>query len=822
MDFWQDVRFAVRHLARAPLFAAAAVLTLALGTGANTGIFSLLNGLLRPLPVPDADRIVVVAATFHSDETGFRYRFSFPTLVDYRAANDVFSDVFGFHNQLAGLTHGGTTSQFLYHVVTGNFFTALNLQPARGRLFEPGEGEHPGGEATLVLSHMTWERRFGRDPNVIGSIVRLNGKPVRIVGVTAEGFHGLQHGVFIDGFVTIGSFIRTSQGERIFRDRAIRPFTMLARLRPGVDIDEAQPALDLVARRLEAEHPAEKGVSARIVPEPFARPVPGREMSTLLPVAYASLFGLAGLVLLITCLNVGNLLLVRATARQREMAIRAALGSGRRRLLRPVLIESCMLSAAGVLLGLLLARWSTDALLASIDPALDLPLNLAFDYDWRVFLYASAIAIGTGVLTGVLPAVRATSGRLTLLLHQGGHGGSAGTQRLRSAFVIAQIAGSLVLLVVAGLAVRNLQTARWMDPGFDHENLLTMRIDPAQAAYERERAASFFDELDRRLGALPGVQIVTASFGVPLGFFQFGCGVTSAESDDGSPERPENVFGCNAVAHDYFDALGIPILRGRPFSIHDGPRTEPVVIVNETMARRLWPGQDPLGKRLVFTASEPPLRLRTVVGVARNSKYIKVYEAPLPYVYTAIAQEPSFMRSIYVRSDMRVEDLLPRVLREVRALDPEMAVADIRTMKQTMAGNLSYIFFRLSAVQTVALGALGLLLSVIGVFGVVSYAAAQRTREIGIRLALGATPRAILGLVFGDGARLVAAGAVIGLMAGWAVTRVMSRIFFLVGAMDPSTFVSVTVLFTTLVLAACYHPASHATRVDPILVLRQE
>ena len=306
---------------------------------------------------------------------------------------------------------------------------------------------------------------------MIGAIVRMNGKPVRIVGVAQQGFHGIQHGIEADGYVPIGSFIRSSYDERLFTDRSVRPLTMLARLQPGIDAKKAQAAVDVVARRLAATYPAERGVSARVLPEPMARPAPGRELSELLPVIYSSLFALAGLVLLIACLNVSNLMFVRATARQREIALRAALGAGRRRLIQPLLIESCLIAVLGVAGGLLLARWSTDLLVASIDPSIDLPLHFAFDYDWRVFLYASAVGAAAGLLVGLAPAIRATKTQVTRLLQDGGHGGTAGAgrQRVRSALVVAQVAGSLVLLVVAGLAARNLHTVRWSDPQFDHE-----------------------------------------------------------------------------------------------------------------------------------------------------------------------------------------------------------------------------------------------------------------------------------------------------------------------------------------------------------------
>jgi predicted permease len=507
----QDVRFTFRQIRRAPAFAISAILTLGLGVGANTGIFSLLNGYLRPLPVLDASRIVIVAAQMPGDETGFRYRFSYPALTDYREETGAFSDVFAFDTRIAGLTARGRTTQFVFHAVTGNFFSGLGVQPLLGRAIEQGEGEHPGGERVVVLGYQFWQRRFGGDANVVGETVKIDGLSTRIVGIAPRGFHGLYQGADIEGYVPVGSLggrgSRGSQSERLFVDRTFRYLTMTARLRPGVSVEAAQQAVDAIAARLRGAYPQEKDISARVMPETMARPIPMRFLSELLPLLQTSMLGLAGLVLLIACMNVANLLLVRATARQREMAMRAALGSGRARLVRLLLVESLFLSIAGTLAGLVLAKWATGVFVGRLNVAVDIPLNLDFHYDWRVFAYAALLAIATGTLMGLAPAIRASRARVTALLHDGGHGGSsgAGRQRLRSGMVIAQVAGSLVLLVVAGLCVRSAQRAQRMDLGFDPANVLTLRIDPHQVGYSGPRATAFYDELERRIRALPSV-----------------------------------------------------------------------------------------------------------------------------------------------------------------------------------------------------------------------------------------------------------------------------------------------------------------------------
>ncbi|CAN5676090.1 ABC transporter permease [soil metagenome] len=816
-----DVRFALRQIRRAPGFAASAILTLALGVGANTGIFSLLNGYLRPLPVLNADQLVVVAAEVPGDETGFRYRFSYQAVQDYRRQGDVFSDVFAFDTYIGGLTAGGHSTQFLYHPVTGNFFTGLRLAPLLGRVFTPGEGESAGGEPTVVLGYAFWQKRFGGDPNIVGSAIRIDGRPAQVVGVLPAGFHGLYQGAEIEGYVTLDAVRqRSAQPDRFFADRAVRYLTMVARMKPGVTFAEAQSAVNVISSRLQATYPAERNVGARVVPEILARPIPLRFLSTLMPLIRGSMLGLASLVLLIACMNVANLLMVRATARQREMAVRAALGAGRKRLIRLLLAESLILSAAGTLLGLLFARWATDLFLGSIKVSIEMPLNLDFHYDWRVFAYASGIAMVTGVVMGVAPALRASRVRVTGLLHDGGYGSAgAGRQRLRSALVVAQVAGSLVLLVVAGLLVRSLQRAQTVDLGFDPQNVLVARVDPRQIGYTQERAITFYDELERKLRALPSVDSVAMSFSVPMGYIFDACQV-QREGDVVDADAPKSAVGCNPVSSDYLETLKIPVLHGRGFNEYDAPGSEPVVVVNETLARQLWPNGDAIGKQLRiprFVGSH-----WQVVGVARDSKYIAVFEEPLPHVYFPLKQMHSFMRVIYLRSNVSPGVLGPQVQRAVQSLDPDVPVADVMTLRQSLEGGSGFLLFRIGAVQAAAMGILGLLLAVVGVYGVVSYGATQRTRELGIRLALGAAPANVGALILRQGSTLVAAGIIAGLIITAGVTRLLARFFVLVSATDGRTFGSVTGVLFVIALVACYLPARRAMKVDPMVALRHE
>ena len=819
----EDVRYALRQMRRSPGFTASAILTLALGIGVNTGIFSLLNGYLRPLPVPAADRIVVLAAEMPGDDTGFRFRLSYPALNDYRAERAIFAEVYGFDTRIAGLTAHGRTTQFLYHAVTGNLFGGLQLPAAVGRTFQPGEGEHVGAEPVVMLAWQFWQRRFGGDPSVVGTIVRVDGTPVRVIGVTPADFHGLYQGAEIEGFLPL-AFLRgrASDPTRLFDSRTYRYLTVHARLRDGVNVRMAQAAVDLVARRLQQTYPEERDITVRVMPEPMARPVPMRFLSSLVPAISASLLGLATLVMLIACTNVANLLLVRGTARQREMAMRAAIGCSRGRMMRLLLVESLLLSVGGTAVGLLLARWATALFLGTIDIGSDIPINLDFHYDWRVFAYAAGISAATGMLMGLIPALRASRVDVKALLHDGGYGiAGGGRQRLRNAMVIAQVGGSLVLLIVAGLCVRSLQRAQDVDLGFETSGIVTARLDPHQIGYDFPRAEAFYDELERRLKSLPGVDAVALSFTVPTGYMVDGTPVEKEGEEVRTNEEPRTTVTCNTVTPAFFETLGIPIVRGRGFTEQDTQASTKVVIVNETLAGQMWPGENPIGKRLVA----PRLnygRVWEVVGVARDSKYIAVFEQRLPHLYFAMDQHEFYMRVVYVRSAAPPATVKPLLEREILGLDADMPIADARPLREVIQGGVGFLLFHIGSVQAGAMGLLGLVLAVIGVYGVVSYGASLRTREMGIRVALGASPGDVRTLVLRQGSVLVVGGVAAGLVTAAGVTRMLSRFFVLVGALDALTFVAVTLLLATIALVACYLPARRAMRVDPMIALRHE
>ncbi len=820
----QDILYAIRQLRRTPAFTALVVITIALGIGANTAVFSMINGFLRPLPVRAPHQIVVLAAQTKGDETGFRYRLSYPALQDLRAQADSFSDVFAFDLGLSGLNVDGKTQQFLYSVVSGNYFSALGLQPAAGRLFVPGEGEYPGAESLIVLGYGLWQKRFGGLPDAIGRQVRVDGRAARIIGVAPKEFHGTYAGADVEGYMPLNQMALMPFWDTpttIYTNRATHPMTVMARLKRGVTLEQAQGSVNVLARRLGEQYPAtDQGIGLRVIPEYLARPVPLRFLADVLPFVRSFVFILGGLVLALACLNVANLLLVRATVRRRELAIRAALGSSRGRMVRQMLTESALLALMGAMAGVIVGKWGKDAFASSIDLATDFPTVLDFSFDWRVFTYALVAAAVTGLLIGLWPALRASRASAGSVLNSmRSDSTAAGRNRVRSFLVMAQVAGSLVLLIVAGLFMRSLDRAQRMDLGFNPAPVLNVRIDTRQAGYDRARTIEYYRELERRARNLPGAQSVSLAFSSPLGYINAGDWVY-VEGRTIEPGEQPPLVGCNSVSSGYFDTLQIPVLQGRAFRDSDTETAPLVAIVNQTMAARFWPRQDVMGKR--FHTTKPDGPLFEIVGVARDSKYLAVAEGSLPYFYVPAAQKFYSMRVLQVRSNVPPQRMAAAVQQQILALDADMPISDLQSMKQSMGGPAGFLLFRLGALQASSMGALGLLLAVIGVYGVVSYGAAQRTHEIGVRMALGAQPRDIRSLVLRQGVALVAGGVAAGLTAAAAMTRLTSRFVLLVSSTDPLTFVGVTALLGAIALWACYIPARRAMKVDPLVALRHD
>jgi predicted permease len=675
-----------------------------------------------------------------------------------------------------------------------------------------------------VLGYTFWQNRFGGDPSVIGRTVRVDGQIATVIGVAPKDFHGIHAGANMEAYLPLRSRIEEDnpRSAGFFTNREFRALTVFGRLKPGITMRQAQASMSALARRMEEQYPAtDKGIGIRVVPETQSRPIPLRSISDVAPLIRFFLLLLAALVLLLACMNVANVLLVRATTREREMAIRVALGSGRWRLVRQILTESMLLALLGTVAGMVLGNWASRALADSLDFGTDLPILLDFSFDWRVFLYTAAAAILTGVGVGLWPAYRASRAQPGAALHEGARNISGGPrrQRARSFVVVAQVAGSFVLLIGAGLFIRSLQNAGRVDLGFNPDRVLNATLNPQWAGYGVQRTKDFYREIMRRVRDWPEVRSASLAFTVPLGYYSAGTAVYIEGKPVDKGEQPP-VIGCNFIDGDYFNTMQIPIVRGRVFRESDDESEPLVAVVNQTMAERFWPNQDPIGKRFHIRTSDSPLT--QVIGVAKDGKYLALFEGSLPYIYLPSRQNFGPLRTLQIRSAVPPETLRLRLRQEVETLDANMPVADVQTMTRSLDGAYGFLLFRVGAVQAGLLGLLGLTLAVVGIYGVVSYGAAQRTREIGIRMALGATPRIVLGIILGQGVWMVFSGILVGLAGAAALSQLLARFLLLTSPTDPLTFVLVTMTIGLVVLLACYVPARRAMRVQPVEALRHE
>lgn len=817
-SLWQDIRFGLRVLAKSPAFAITAVVTLSLGIGANTAIFSMANAFLfRPLPVKDAARLVVVAE--QNDHGGDPGQLSYLDYLDYRQQNNVFTDMTQYTLNLAGLGSQGHADRIVISYVPSNFFSMLGLHPAFGRFPEAGEGDAPGSGSVVVLGYSYWQNRFGSDRSVINRNVTLDGRAVTVIGVMQKEFTGPYSIVDMDAYAPVGMYGMASNSKSYFTERGNRGLRVLAKLKASVTAPQAQASLAVISQRLAQQYPeADQGLSARVIPEHLARPEPAvADSITLVTTVFMTL---VGLVLLVACVNVANLLLVKAAAREKEIAVRAAMGAGRLRLVRQLLTESVLLATGGAVVGALMGMWVCRAM-DRLRPVGDFPVRFGFTFDWRVFCYVAAVALGAGVLAGLAPALRVPRANLIETLREGGRGaiGDAGHHWLRNTLVVAQVAGSLTVLVAAGLFVRSLSRAESIDLGFDPYHLLNVGLNPALQGYDQDRAEALLRDLLRRARALPGVQSASYAFAVPMSYYGNGEQVY-AEGQPPTERSRVPGAGVNAVTPGYFETMRMRILEGRAFTEADTRTSESVAVVNETMAKQLWPGQDPIGRRFSYkSANGPWVR---VTGLVKNAKTSGITDAPGNYFYLPQSQRYLAIHVLQMRTSVPPETLIPAIEAQVRELDPNLPLFDVMSMEKSLNGANGYFLFRTGAALAGVLGGLGLLLAVVGVYGVVSYTASRRTHEIGVRMALGANPSGIFALVLHQAVVLVGAGVGIGLLVALGVTRLLSTLLIGVSSYDPLTFAGVSALLVSVALLACYLPARRATRVDPSVALRYE
>ncbi len=809
-NLWHDLRYGARMLFKNKGFAAVAILTLALGIGANTAIFSVVNAvLLRSLPFANAERTVVV---WENNRAGNHPQnvISSANFLDWQDQQSVFDEMSVFYDARLNLTSMGEPEEIPAQAATTNLFALLGVEPALGRTFAPDDAEK-GRDDMVILSHGLWQRRFGGAPDIIGKTLTLNGARTTVIGVLPAGFKW---------FIKEGSL--TGKPAEMWmpfkltaelRERKGR-FTMaVARLKPGVSLQQAQTDMNGIASRLEAQHPEfNKNWGVNLVPV-------REQLAGEIKMALLVLLGAVGFVLLIACANVANLLLARAAARQREMAIRAALGAGRWRVVRQLLTESLLLAFFGGGLGLLLALWGVDALMAFSPPNLIGADHVGISLPVLGFTFV--VALATGIVFGLVPAFEASRFNLNDALKEGGKSnmGTTRSRRARNLFVVAEIALALVLLVGAGLMIKSFVRLQAIDPGFDPENVLTMQVRLSPSKYREEnKKIAFFREAAARIGSLPGVRAVgTISF---LPFASLGAATDFTIEGKPLPTAGEKaVTDVRVTDENFFRVMNIPILRGRAFTAQEATEKRQVAVISDALARKYFPGEDPLGKRITVEMTDTP-EPAEIIGVVGDIKHQTLDAETRPMVYWAHPQLPYSSMTIVVRTAGNPANLANAAQHEIQTIDKDQPVSDVRTMKAWLGESLART--RFGALLLGLFAALALVLAAVGIYGVMSYTVAQSTHEIGIRLALGAQARDVMKLVVRQGMMLALAGIGVGVIGAVAVTRVMQSLLYGVSAVDPTTFAIVSIALALVALLACYIPARRAMKVDPMTALRYE
>jgi predicted permease len=805
---WQDLRFGARILWKQPGFTLIAVLTLSLGIGANTAIFSLVNTvLLRPLPVAQPERVFEITPLHKSVDVR---SFSYPFYKEVRDRNDVLEGFAAYRFVPLSLSQNGNNERLWGYLVSGNYFDVLGVRASQGRMFTQEEDRAPGAHPVAVLSYGCWQRRFGSDPNLVGKTININNHSFTVVGVAPPDFNGTVLFFSPEIYAPINMAKQIEPGDDWLDSRGGGRLQTIGRLKPESPAAQAKASLDALMAQLGSAYPGYENVRFSLTPPGLITPMLRNATLSFAGV----LLGVVGLVLLIACVNLANLLLARAARRRKEIGVRLSLGASRSRLVRQLLTESVLLAVVGGALGALLAWWLVE-LAAAFKPPVDFALTIDLRMDWRVLAFTLGVSSLTGVFTGLLPAWQATKSDLVAALKDETSLGGYRRSRLRSALVVAQVALSLALLAGAGLIVRSLQQMKAVGPGFDIEHTVTASIDLNLQGYDEARGRAFQQQLITRIEALPGVHAVSYASDLPLSL--------NRNSDtfyaEGQPftrqsDLPEILL--TSVWSRYFETMDIPLLQGRDFTSQDG--SSRFAIVNESFARNFWPGQNAVGRR--FSEDGPSNPFWEIIGVVKDSKYFSLGEDPQPFVYFPMTRDYDGAASLVVRASGDPQSLLNALRHEAQQLDANLPVYDAQTMREHM--RLSLFPLRTGAWVAGSFALLALLLAGLGIYGVMSYAVSQRTRELGIRMALGAQGGDVLRLVIRQGLILALIGLALGLAGALALTRLMTSVLYGVSATDALTFAGVTLLLASVVLLACYVPARRATRVDPLIALRRE
>jgi predicted permease len=814
-----ELKYAVRSLAKTPWLTTVVVITLALGIAANTAVFSWTRGvLLHPLHgVADGQRLVSLENVLPSGEN---VGSSYPDFRDYRDSSRSLAGAIAFDQEPLSLGSENQAERVWAELVSGNFFDVLGVRPAAGRFFRAEEQEEvPGKHPVAVISARFWRRHFHADPQIVGETIRVNRQELTVVGVAPEEFSGTEVGLSFDLWVPLAMAPLLIEAPSWFENRNNRGLHLFARLRPGVSLPEARTEIQTIARRLAQSYPrSNAGIGATLLPIDQA----SHGVQSLVATLLKTLLGAGAVLLLIVCANVANLMLVRATIRQKEFSIRLALGASRPRVIGQLLLESLLLAGLGGLAGVLLARQMGSWLRLFI-PATNLPVVLDFPPDSAVLLFTLSISVLVGLLFGLAPALQTIrNGRLGGL-KDSGRGAIGGTRsdRLRGLLVISEVALALVVLIGASLFLESFRHAKRIDPGFDPSHVLLAPLNLGEAGYSAEQGTLFMRHLRDRIEALPGVRAVSLATAVPLGFTP-GSWAGDVQVGGYVPRRGEDMRVLyNPIGPGYFDLMRIPPIEGRDFTERDDRQSPPVAIINETFARRYFRGQEPVGRQLGVWGT-----VCTVVGVVKDIKYRRLGETPQPYFYRPMQQvwDPNTPSNtgvwLHVRTVGPPLQLLPELQRELISVDPRVHLFEVFTLSDFIGA----VWFaqKIGAALLGVLGTLALLLAALGLFSVMAYSVSQRTQEIGIRMALGAQMIDVFRPVVGQSLRLALAGIGIGLLLSFALTRLVASQLLGVSATDPLTFVAVSCLLCAVALAASYIPARRAAKVDPLIALRTE
>lgn len=804
---WHDMRFAARQLRRSPGFTAVALLSLALGIGANAAIFSLISMvLLRPLPISHPEQVFSVDQGRQKDPD-YSQSMSYPNYKDIRDRNQVLEGIALHRFAPMSVSHNGSNERVWGYLVTGNYFDVLGVKAFMGRTIANSDDDAPNAHPVTVLSYGCWQRRFGADPNIIGSTLTINGHSFIAIGVAPPGFLGTET-VFTPEFWVPSLMQGWIEGFEGWKFRGNGAWHAIGRLKVGVKREQAVAQLNSIARQLARDYPdTNPDMAVMLNPPGLIEP----DVRSAVVAFSGALLLTVLLVLLIACTNLASLLLARATQRRKEIAVRMAIGATRARLTCQLLTESVMLSVTGAAMGLAVG-WALIQVAQASLPQTDFALSMDLRMDWRVVVFVTSLAVLTGIGFGLVPALHASRPDVVSALKE--EAGGRQRARLRSLLVTLQVALSFVLLIAAGLTIRSLQHTQALGPGFDPNNALTLSVDLGLQRYDQAKGENFYKQLRKHVLALPGVSAAGFVARLPLGLDNSSTGASPAGE---AQPRSQDMSSCyyDSVTPGYFAAMGIPLVAGRDFAETDTDKAPRVAIVNETLARNFWPGQNPVGKRLNTGTTD---EAKVVVGVAKSGKYYNLGETPALMVYFPETQYYESAAALVVRTQMDPQASLASVQGEVRKLDPDLPVYAAKTLREHMKLSLFPLHAAAAAVGSFAL--LAMILAAIGIYGVMAYSIGQRTREIGIRMALGAKATDVWQMVLKQGIVITVGGIILGIACAISVSSIVANLLVGVSATDPVTFLGITLLLAAVAIAACFVPARRATRVDPVNAIR--